>query len=320
MYKPFRLASASLLLLFPFSPAAENAPVPDAVRVERLPEMVVTATGAPEDRHALPYSVDAVSRGELELKRPRTTPEALRDLPSVMLQKTAHGQGSPYLRGFTGFRTLMLIDGIRLNNSTYRDGPNQYWNTVDNLALDRLEVVRGPGSVLYGSDAVGGTVNTITKSRAQYSDGFHWDRDLLYRFSSAEDSHIGRAEISGNLNRHLGFSAGASLKEFGDLRGGREVGRQPKTGYSEQSIDAKLEYFLTPKSRLVFAHQTIDQDDAWRTHSTIYGALWSGTTRGNDLERILDQNRHLTYLQFHAEERTGLIEEIHASLSHHLHG
>jgi hemoglobin/transferrin/lactoferrin receptor protein len=53
----------------------------------------------------------------------------------------------------------LLIDGVRLNNSVFRDGPNQYWTTVDPLGLERAEVVKGPVSVLYGSDAVGGTVN-----------------------------------------------------------------------------------------------------------------------------------------------------------------
>lgn len=98
-------------------------------------------------------------------------------------------QGSPYLRGFTGFRTLMLIDGIRLNNSTFRDGPNQYWNTVDSLALERLELVCGPSSVLYSSDAIGGTVNALSLGRQEYPGGFDWDARTFYRFASAEDSH-----------------------------------------------------------------------------------------------------------------------------------
>jgi len=84
-------------------------------------------------------------------------------VPGVMVQKTGHGQGSPYIRGFTGFRTLLMIDGIRLNNAVFRDGPNQYWNTVDPFSIERLEVVKGPSSVLYGSDAIGGTVNVITR-------------------------------------------------------------------------------------------------------------------------------------------------------------
>jgi hemoglobin/transferrin/lactoferrin receptor protein len=88
----------------------------------------------------------------------RTLPEALEGVTGVAVQKTAHGQGSPFIRGFTGFRTVLLIDGIRLNNGVFRDGPNQYSATVDPFALGRLEVVRGPGAVLYGSDAVGGTV------------------------------------------------------------------------------------------------------------------------------------------------------------------
>ncbi len=282
--------------------------------------MVVTATRGAEDPFALPYSVDAVTRSQLERKQPRTTPDAMRELPSVMLQKTSHGQGSPYLRGFTGFRTLMLVDGIRLNNSTFRDGPNQYWSTVDAFALDRIEVVRGPGSVLYGSDAIGGTVNAISKSRSDYEDGFDWNGGAQYRYSSAEDSHVGRPEFSAQYDGRVGFHLGGSIKEFGDLHGGEDVGVQPKTGYSEWDLDAKAEYYLTPDSRLVYGHQTVRLDDAWRTHSTIYGVLWEGPTRGSDRQRMFDQDRDLDYLQYHAENLDGFIEGIHASLSHHYQG
>ena len=79
-----------------------------------------------------------------------------------MVQKTALGQGSPFIRGFTGFRTVLLIDGFRLNNSVFRDGPNQYWNTVDAWSLEKLELVKGPTSAQYGSDAVGGAVHART--------------------------------------------------------------------------------------------------------------------------------------------------------------
>ena len=91
--------------------------------------------------------------GPHKRKLSRTVPESLREVSGVMVQKTSHGQGSPYMRGFTGFRTLFLVDGIRLNNSVFRDGPNQYASTVDNLSLAGTELIRGPASVLYGSDA-----------------------------------------------------------------------------------------------------------------------------------------------------------------------
>ena len=309
----------AVLTLAASAPAQSSFPtaLADANTFTTLPTVIVTATRTEEDPFTLPYATDAVGAADLERKMPRTTIEALREVPAVMLQKTSPGQGSPYLRGFTGFRTLMLVDGIRLNNSTFRDGPNQYWSTIDALALDRLEVVRGPGSVLYGSDAIGGMVNAVSSGRTAYSEGFDWDRRLLYRYSSAERSHIGRAEVSGQYDHRLGFHAGVSVKNFGDLQGGEEVGRQLRTGYDELDWDTKLEYFVTPRSRLVYGHQTVNMDDAWRAHSTIYGYSWAGTTVGSDQRRVFDQGRDLDYLQFHAGELDGFVDEMHLSLSHH---
>lgn len=297
-----------------------SAPPPTNASASELPAVVVTATRTREDPFSLPYAVSVVSPQDLQRLMPRTTPEALRELPSVMLQKTSHGQGSPYLRGFTGFRTLMLVDGIRLNNSTFRDGPNQYWGTLDALSLDHLEVVRGPSSVLYGSDAIGGTVNAISKGRQDYGEGFDCDGATSYRFSSAEDSHTGHPELSGQYNRQVGVHVGGSLKSFGDLRGGHDAGLQPKTGYDEWDLDAKVEYFVAPNSRLVYGHQSVRLDEAWRTHATTYGLLWSGTTRGTDRQRVFDQARDLDYLQYHAEKLQGFAEEVHLSLSQHYQG
>ena len=115
----------------------------------------------------MPYSSDSLDGETLRTRKAvRTLPEALREVPGVMVQKTGYGQGAPFIRGFTSQRTLLLIDGIRLNNAVFREGPNQYWNTVDPFTIDRLEVVKGPSSVLYGSDAIGGTVNVITRGRS----------------------------------------------------------------------------------------------------------------------------------------------------------
>lgn len=268
----------------------------------------------------LPYIVNTVEAGELAERLPRTLPEALRDTPGVMVQKTAHGQGSPFIRGFTGFRTLLLVDGIRLNNSTFREGPNQYWNTVDSLTIDRLEVVKGPSSVHYGSDAIGGTVNALTTGPGGYADGFGWERRAFYRVSSAESSHTARAEVSGHFDQDVGFFLGGSWKDYGDLRGGQEVRRQKATGYLDRDLDGKVEWHVNPDARIVVAHQIVDQDDAWRTHRTTQGASWRGTTVGTDQVLSYDQNRHLSYVQYHAERLSGFAQEVHASVSHHLQG
>ena len=149
-----------------------------AADVETLPEVVVTALRAETALAEVPYAGRVVDREDMQQTAPRTTPDALRGLPSTMVQKTGYGQGSPYLRGFTGFRTLMMVDGIRLNNSTFRDGPNQYWNTVDPWSVARYETVMGPASVLYGSDAVGGAVNALTLAPPAWAGAPTYDRTL----------------------------------------------------------------------------------------------------------------------------------------------
>jgi hemoglobin/transferrin/lactoferrin receptor protein len=281
-----------------------------------LPEIVVTATRQPETRLSLPYTTDGYQDGDIQLREmSRTTPEILRKTPAVMVQKTGHGQGSPFIRGFTGFRTLFLIDGIRLNNSIFRDGPNQYWNTVDPYSIGRLELVKGPSSVLYGSDAVGGTVNALTISPFSRDVDRAAGGRAYYRYSTAEDSHIARGEGHVIENGSLGLYAGVTYKDFGDLETGD--GEQPKTGYEETDFDAKAAYRLSPELRLIVAHQTVDQDDAWRTHKTIYAQSFEGTTVGSELERVLDQNRHLTYARLEGSDLSGFVDDIQVTFSYH---
>ena len=140
---------------------------------EDLGESVVVGSRNDVDLLVTPRSVSVI--GEQRLYQQRTVPEALGDLPGVLVQKTTHGHGSPFIRGFTGRQNLLMVDGIRINNSTYRSGPIQYWNTLDSKAIERMELMRGPGSVLHGSDALGGALNVISRGT-----GF---RDYEGRFS-----------------------------------------------------------------------------------------------------------------------------------------
>lgn len=106
--------------------------------------VIVTAQRYETSAFSRPEAVSVLAEKELSQRAPRSTPEALMGLPGVWVQKTNHGGGSPFIRGLTGQQTLLLIDGIRLNNATFRSGPNQYLNTVDPQSLAQLEVLRGP--------------------------------------------------------------------------------------------------------------------------------------------------------------------------------
>ena len=286
-----------------------------AAEVETLPEVVVTALRAETALAEVPYASRVVDREDLQQTAPRATPDALRGLPSTMVQKTGYGQGSPYLRGFTGFRTLMMVDGIRLNNSTFREGPNQYWNTVDPWSVDRYEVVMGPASVLYGSDAVGGAVNALTLAPPAWAGAPTYERTLAYRGATADESTQARAGVRARVTEKLGLAAGFTWKKFNDVRGGDDVGRQRHTGYEETDFDLRADYDLNENTTLTLAHQQVAQDDAWRTHSTFYGIDWEGLKAGDDQKRSYDQDRALTYARLAAAERDGFVDAYRLTLS-----
>ncbi len=309
-----------LLLLILTLPGGSTGPQDSEADEDDLPRLetrIVTATLSPHTSIDTPYSAEAIPAAEIERRAYRTTPQVLRDVSGVMVQETAHGHGSPYIRGFTSLRTVFLIDGIRLNNSVFRTGPNQYWNTVDPLSVERFEIVKGPSSVLHGSDAIGGAVGAFSRNPDTYDVGFAHEGRLHYRYSSAERAHVGRLEGSATMDDSLGILVGVSGKDFGDVRGGPDVRTQPETGYDEWDLDVKVERFLDPSTRLVVAHQRVRQEDVPRTHKTIWADSWEGTTVGSDLRRDLDQERDLTYVQLRGEELGGWIDDYHLSLSWH---
>jgi hypothetical protein len=295
------------------STTAAEAPV-------QLPDVVVTPLRRAAAETAVPYATAVVDTNALAAQSPRTTPDALRELPSVMVQKTSYGQGSPYLRGFTGFRTLMMIDGVRLNNSAFRDGPNQYWGTVDPWSINRFEAVMGPASVLYGSDAIGGAVNALTLAPPAWTGAADYGGRVAYRGATADQSHQGRLELNGRPTEDFGFVAGVTLKTFDDVRGGDDVGDQPNTGYDESAFDLHADYTLALDTTLTLVHQQVAQDDAWRTHRTVYGIDWEGLKHGDDQRHVFDQDRTLTYLRLQARDRGAAVDGYSLTLSRHEQG
>lgn len=321
------LRTSPILLLAALAPtAAAQEPAPSAAppatgeelaeeSLLELDTLVITPTGGPERALDTPFATEVVPREELLRRSYHTLPQALRDVPGVMVQETGYGQGSPYIRGFTGFRTLLLVDGIRLNNSVFRSGPNQYWNTVDPFTIDRLEVVKGPSSVLYGSDAIGGTVNAITRDPFAYGSDAPVAGETIYRVASAANYNIGRVAVSGSAGADTGALLGVTRKDLGDVHGGDDIGEQDNTGYDEWDGDVKVEHFLGDNLRAVIAYQKVDQNDVPRTHKTIYAESFDGTTVGNELRRDLDQDRELGYLQLHATDLDGVVDSWSTSFS-----
>ena len=173
-------------------------------------------------------------------------------------------------------------------------------------------------------DAVGGTVNAVSltptfsepPSAPSSSSASTATAHVSHRYASADDSHITRVAATGHRHDRLAGQIGLSQKNYHDLRAGRGTGSQPRTGYSESGLDASLAYRISSHARLTALAQDFTQDDAWRTHSTVFGSTWLGTRPGNDLQRSLDQSRRLFAVQLHADDLAAPVDELHFSVSH----
>ncbi|MCO4748028.1 MAG: TonB-dependent receptor plug domain-containing protein, partial [Proteobacteria bacterium] len=119
------------------------------------PDVVVTGTRVEQDPHDVARSITVIEEQD---PTDRDLPELLEQAPGVHMQLTNRGSGAPFLRGQVGPQNLVLVDGLAHNLSTYRTGPNQYLAVVDPFG-DRIEIVRGPSSVLYGNGAMGGVIH-----------------------------------------------------------------------------------------------------------------------------------------------------------------
>ncbi len=187
----------------------------------KLDEFVFTANRTEEKKSDLPYKIETISSKDIAFNNPQTTAAMLEQSGEVFVQQSQLGGGSPVLRGFEANKVLLVVDGIRMNNAIYRAGHLQNAITVDPFGLASTEILYGPGSTIYGSDAIGGVINFITADpvlSTTRKTAVHGN--LLGRYSSAN------IEKTGGLNLNLGWKKLAillnfSYSDFGDLREGK---------------------------------------------------------------------------------------------------
>ncbi len=224
-----------------------------------------------------------VTRGDLEARLPRSAPDALRYEPGVFVQQTAHGQGSAFVRGLTGQQTLLMFDGIRLNNGTYRQGPNQYFFTLDSHTIQSVQVVRGGGSTRYGSDALGGVILALPIEPELGEGGIDAEPHLVFRGATADAELGGRAQLGLRLGDRVAWIGGAGARRVGQLESGGVVnnpedGEQPRvprfaddgrtqlgTGFDELTADGRVAVRIADHHTLKLAAYIYRQLDAPRT-------------------------------------------------------
>ncbi|MGV3541477.1 MAG: TonB-dependent receptor [Rufibacter sp.] len=185
-----------------------------------LDEVVISASKFEERRADVPQQIQVLKARDLEFQNNPTTADVLQQSGQVLVQKSQAGGGSPILRGFEANKVLMVIDGVRLNNAIYRGGHLQNVITVDNSMLEKVEVVFGPGSVVYGSDALGGVMHFYTKNPTLAdSSGTRILGNVFTRYATANQEKTAHADVSIGGHRWGSFTS-LTFSDFDDLRQG----------------------------------------------------------------------------------------------------
>jgi len=185
-----------------------------------IDEYVISASKYRESSMIIPYMVDVLEDNVLMESTGFSAADILEETGNILVQRTQGGGGSPILRGFEANKILLVLDGVRLNNAIYRNGHLQNSITIDNSILERTEVIFGPTSIMYGSDALGGVVHYYTKDPQLGSDSTTlFDAQAYMQYASAMNG------VTGHLDFTLGKKRWASLtsityKELGDIRMG----------------------------------------------------------------------------------------------------
>ncbi|MPZ21426.1 MAG: TonB-dependent receptor [Luteitalea sp.] len=239
---------------------------------------VVTVRGA-DDFHSRPLA---------------TIGNALEGGTGIMTQQSTYGQVSPFLRGLTGYQVLNLIDGVRFNNSTFRSGPNQYLAFVDPSQAQRVEVMLGPASSQFGSDALGGAIQVLTPSPLYASGGRRRPKGTANLFAASADQSAGADAFVSIAGKSFTTSVGGSGRRLDDLRGGQgrdshhvlrrlfglsddqiegvTGARQKGTGFTQSGFYAKATGHLAHQQNLTFWYQHSDMDDV-RGYKDVWGGL-----------------------------------------------
>ena len=180
---------------------------------------VTASRGLPEDAVSVPNGLSIVGPEQRPLRPGLILPQVLREEPGVQVQQTTSHQGAVLIRGLTGQQVLHLIDGVRFNNSTFRPGPNQYLATVDPSFIERVEVSRGPNSMQYGSDSLGGTLNLLPARPFMAPGKSEFHGEVVPFFRSADLAGASSLRLSyGRDNWHL--LGGGSYRRGQDIRAG----------------------------------------------------------------------------------------------------
>lgn len=190
------------------------------MKAEQLDEVVMSVSKWEQQKKDIPNKIASIDARQIAFTNPQTSADLLQNSGKVFVQKSQLGGGSPIIRGFATNRLLLTVDGVRMNNAIFRGGNVQNVISIDPFTIKNTEVIFGPGSVIYGSDAIGGVMNFYTKKAMFSSDSLVASGNVNYRYASANTENTFHFDI--NLGKKKwAFLTSATYNDFGNLTMGK---------------------------------------------------------------------------------------------------
>jgi hemoglobin/transferrin/lactoferrin receptor protein len=187
---------------------------------EQLDEVVISLFKKEEKANRIAEQIAVLNSRDIQKVSAQTSADLLATIPGIKVQKSQFGGGSPVIRGMESNRVLLVVDGVRMNNAIYRKGHLQSSITVTPNMLEKTEVVFGPSSVVYGSDALGGVIHYYTKT-PKLSEENEVESQVFSRFSTV--NHEVTTSVSAEIKRKNWASlTSVSYSDFGDLKAGKK--------------------------------------------------------------------------------------------------
>lgn len=188
-----------------------------SVKPEELQEVVMSVSKWEQQKKDIPQKIEAINARDISFTTPQTAADLLQNSGKVFVQKSQLGGGSPMIRGFATNKLLLSVDGVRMNNAIFRDGNIQNVISVDPFTIKNTEVIFGPGSVIYGSDAIGGVMNFFThKPRLSFTDSLTFSGNVNYRFSSANNESTSHVDFNLGQQKWASYTS-VTYSDFDDL-------------------------------------------------------------------------------------------------------
>lgn len=208
-----------------------------------LDQIVVSAAKWNQLARENPTKVSMVTPKDLALQNPQTAADLLNISGEVFIQKSQQGGGSPMIRGFATNRLLIAVDGIRMNTAIFRSGNLQNVISLDPFAIERAEVMFGPGSILYGSDAIGGVMSFYTLNPQ-----FSLNESIFIKGNSSVRHSTANNEFTGHIDINLGWKNFALITsithtDYGDLKMGSVGPDEYLKPYYVKRIDGEDKVF-----------------------------------------------------------------------------